>query len=320
MKLSIAILLILILMAVCIPRFNRSETFLNKIGIDAGQTQEGRNDSVQYVLLLKHFRGEDILSETEMPFRRRILAPAIASVLPFDPMTSLNVLNIAALIISMWILWLILKTQRSNYWSRVLGCLMFAFSFPVFWYGAIGYIEPFLLCLVMAGVYFIITEKWLLVMIVVFLGTLTKLSVIVLFPPIVAALIITKAHREKWFTILTCSISALCLAYFLSRTIMLTEHGYDWIKHSGVFLYNISRPRSVLSNILTFGIPGFLSLFMLKNIDMKRDGIFISGLIGVLLLTFAHFFTSYADGRTIWLSYPFTIPMAVSAVESWRKK
>lgn len=81
---------------------------------------------------------------------------------------------------------------------------------------------------------------------------------------------------------------------------------------------NLLRPKSTLSFLLSFGVPGILSVFIF---NFRKTGWFherlpetatlVAGIVISILLHVYSMIAAYADGRIIWLSYPFAIPLAV---------
>ncbi|HVO75886.1 MAG TPA: hypothetical protein VMT35_17815, partial [Ignavibacteriaceae bacterium] len=71
-----------------------------------------------------------------------------------------------------------------------------------------------------------------------------------------------------------------------------------------------------LSTLLTFGIPGFLlSWYLLKykiTSFSTLEYAFLTGAAAGLILFFYSLFSAYSDGRFIWYTYPFAVPLAVS--------
>lgn len=52
------------------------------------------HDIYNYSFLVRYFKGESLENPVITPFRYRILAPYLASYLPFAPLTSLNIINV----------------------------------------------------------------------------------------------------------------------------------------------------------------------------------------------------------------------------------
>ena len=53
---------------------------------------------------------------------------------------------------------------------------------------------------------------------------------------------------------------------------------------------------------------------------MSQQPALVTGLIVSMLISFFSLFAAYADGRHIWTSYPFTIPMAVAYIKYFRER
>jgi hypothetical protein len=94
--------LILSLILVCYPRFNRQDIgpiqkFTGKI-----EGKPSLGDSPHYTNYVNYFRGDSSIRQINLPFLYRPLAPLIASLLPIkDPMTAINVLNVFSLYVAL---------------------------------------------------------------------------------------------------------------------------------------------------------------------------------------------------------------------------
>ena len=81
-----------------------------------------------------------------------------------------------------------------------------------------------------------------------------------------------------------------------------------------MFIYNLTRPNSWLSIILTLGLPGgfIIKRFSsLKQISQSSKNVMplICGILAALATYLLAFISTVADGRTIWAAYPFLIPL-----------
>ena len=132
--------LTVLLVLICLPRFDRRD-----LGLIGGLTTDGKAateqlyDASYYVEYLELFRGIPAKSH-KSPFIYRPLVPFLGSLLPFKPMTSINIVNLAFLFIG---------CALSHLTLLFVGCrrnLSFRTAlrgfFPVFYYGTIGLVDP----------------------------------------------------------------------------------------------------------------------------------------------------------------------------------
>jgi hypothetical protein len=309
---------------VCAPRFNRQESGLLAFFTSKGQPSEERlGDALAYVQYVKWFRGEDVSRylhpKQSWPFRP--FAPAVASLLPFDPMTSLNILNLVAHLIALCFIYLIILRLGFKYRWRIVGCLIYIFSFPTFYYGAIGYVDPVLLCFLSIGTYLIINEQWIQLAFVIILGTLVKETIIILIPVSISYFILHGISRKKQAVFIMLYCLSFIAVYYVAERYNPTAKAYIWQPSLEKLLDNLARPRSYLSFLLSFGFPGVLSLFAIRQLTKSPAQEvfvnlrpFVAGLITTFVLSMYAMLTAFADGRTIWTSYPFTIPLAIFAL------
>ena len=311
-----AILLIL----VTIPRFNRNDLFVS--AITSGGNTANLGDARYYIAYTEHFRGDQLSYELDPPFSFRPLVPFLASLLPFEPMTALNVVNVAILLISLWLLMATLEAIGFSPGLIALGLGLFVCSFPTFYYGSIGYIEPGVLCMLFLGMYGIERKRWWIFFLAVILGILTKETIVLLLPVIAVAAITSPNDRPR--------IALYTLAFFilyvggtmLIRTNAPGGGSYFWSLDMGIVVMNITRPRTWISFILSTGLPAAIYVIGVFRYGGEqpfrklfwRYRLYFIGTVTALAL-FAYSITSaYADGRYMWLSYPFTIPLALSVL------
>jgi hypothetical protein len=273
------------------------------------------NDSHRYIIYVEFFRRNVPKSELSVPYAYRPLVPFVASLMPFDPLTSIDVVNIVFLLVVLVIAYNLLCVLGFPFSYSILGCFMFAVSFPTFYYGTIGYVEPALILFLFIGVYLLVMEKWTYLVLTIVIGCLAKEAIILLIPVLLAYLLLS---GHPWKLKLTVSITAYLITTLAVRVIFGGLEGPNyWQPSFHQFLANL-RARALLSIALTFGVPGFLSwglLFGCKKIasSVRRPILasFVVGLLASILLGFYSMWSVHTDGRYIWTSYPFSIPLAL---------
>ena len=280
-------------------------------------------DSDEYIAYVKYFRKEISYNDLRLPFVYRPFVPFIASLLPFRPLTSLNIINLISSLISVFMLYLILIKCGIPFNYTIGGCFMFVFSFPIFYYGTVGYTDPVLILFLILGTYFIITEQTAPLIMTIIMGSLVKETIIIIIP---VFFIYYYLRGNPW----KLSLVILLISYFgimwIVRAIFIEKGQLLWLPSFNRFKSNIRRPRALLSMVLTFGVPGFLFFVLsvkhgwrkiLSNKPLCYS--LITGLFMSLTLTFYAASAAYLDGRYIWTSYPFSIPLALMLLMSNRK-
>jgi hypothetical protein len=316
----------ILLIAVSLPRFNRTDHgFSNLTGgsndrfiADDGAVYEHLSDARCYLELVKYFRNYDHASRNLLtpPFCYRPLPSLIASIFPFNEMTSLNILNILFLIGALLIIERILSKLDISNKSKYSALFLFVVSFPTFYYGTIGYIDPAFIFFLSLGFYFFLQERSIPLVITVLIGTFAKEGIAILLPVVLIRLIEKKFERKTLITIISCFI-AFVAATVAVRTLFNSGDQYVWVPNREYILYNLGRLRTPFSISVTFGIPGILALLYLvesfKNNYFKQlpyFWYFTTGFVFSILFCLFGVVSVSSDGRYVWPVYIFTIPLS----------
>ena len=313
LKLKHIAFLILSLVVIIIPRFNWGEVGPLKpiVGIKPF-------DIEQYVDYTEFFRGEmDDNTRLEGPFVYRPLVPFLASFLPFDALTSINIINLIVLLLTLipLIKMLQLLKLKSNY--VFIGGLLFVYSFPLFYYGSSGYIDSVLIGFIMMAVFLMLSNKIILFFAVFTLGIGVKETIVILIPVFAIYLFFqSNFSLKKNISLLLLLILVYSICMILLRNITPESETYIWLPSLEVLTDNLARPKTYLSILLAFGIPGigallYIYVILRKHSLISQQPALVTGLIVSMLISFFSLFAAYADGRHIWTSYPFSIPLAL---------
>lgn len=270
---------------------------------------------------VKYFRGEIPTPHLRPPFAYRPLVPFVASHLPFDEMTSINLVNFGGLLVALCFIYRTLIELNFGLNLSILGCCLFVFAFPTFYYSTIGFIDPVMIGFTSASTYFILVKKWLWFYLTFGLGILSKETTIIILPVLIVFLLFVEDTLKKKLIILSIAVIESLLIFYIVRAFSpVSSQTMVWKPSIAQFYKNASRIRSFLSFILTLGIPGFISLVGLfryrRQIPVHLYPMLIGFLISIMLFVFA-MFSAYADGRFIWPSVIFTIPISVMVLSQW---
>lgn len=308
------------LVAVCLPRFNRRDVLWSHrvFGTGVSSTVD-LADARHYVAYVQYFRHERGAEDLRAPFTYRPIGPLLAAWLPFDPMTALNVVNVVALLVALALLDRVLAGLGCAGPQRAGGAALFTFSFPVFYYGAIGYVDPVGIAFLMAGALLVVRQRWLPLAAVLVLGALAKETTIVLLPAAIARLLVSGRSRGQCLALASVLCGCYAAAALLVRYLAPGVHTYVWEPSLNTLAMNLSRPRAWLTLALSLGLPGILSLRALPGLLRRRTpttdpalAALSAGYAAALAAFLCSLVAAYADGRFIWLSYPFAIPLAMS--------
>jgi hypothetical protein len=311
------------LVLLSIPRFNRNDKGFKSLTTD-GTGKLG--DAAQYTAMTQYFRGESTIDDLHTPFTYRPLIPFLAALLPFDAMTAINLINLTALLVTIIFLYLIMVWLGIDFTYSIIGCGIFVVSFPTFYYSAIGYIDPVLICLLTIGLYFIFTNNWIALAGVIITGAFVKETVLILILLLAAYLIFNRKLFSKQGLILLSLSIVFLISYYAARRIIPMNPTIGWMPSFEILIFNLSRLRSWLSFLLTFGVPGVFALLIFRyratswfHENFAETATLITGFFISILLFGYSMLSAHADGRFIWTSYPFSVPLAVIVLSEIRK-
>ncbi len=294
-------ILLLGLVIVCWPRFN----------LDTG------GDQRHYAEVVRYLRGQTDASTLSAPFAYRLAAPLLAHRLPLEPMTALNIINVLALgFTTLLIHRTVLRLPRSTQ-AAFIAAALFVFSFPTFYYGSIGYVDPVLIVFLALFVLGCCNRNHRLVAVAFLLGCWAKESMLLTIPAYVAFASSHPGFTRARRLILSCAVPAIGSGMVLGMRWLIPVH--QNLSHAPslqIVMSNAERPRAWLSILLSMGIPCWvLSVLLCLKSGRRRlfghpAGLALGlGALGVVLLLASAFCAAYVDGRPVWLVYPFALPM-----------
>jgi hypothetical protein len=302
------LILTLLLLAVMTVRFDRNDFFIKKY------TTLELGDSQYYNNYVDTFRGADSLV-VGAPFGYRPLVPYVASFLPFSAGISINLLNALIMVITLFVFVKLLFAfhirDKIVFWSAVL----FIVSFPTFYYSTIGVLDPISMLGTVFCFYLVVIDKEKHLPMAITLFTFGKETVVFVLPIIFLYMWIEKNSLKKAITTsITAFVFYFAATYIIRNVIYPTDTVYFWNPSFATFIENITRPRAIISFVLSLGIPGFIALFLLvkamieKNCDfIRKTFIYYLALLEFIVLFVYTLFSAYSDGRFIWPASFFTI-------------
>jgi hypothetical protein len=207
-------------------------------------------------------------------------------------------------------------------WTRTMGLILFTVSFPTFYYGTIGFVDPPSVSLITLSAHLTLRRRYVAVGAIGLLAVLVKET-----NAVIALLPLLHAWANRALNLRTVGLTVGCLAGAAVTTIALRlvtpfpNPEFFWTPYWSSMSENLTRPRALLSLLLTLGIPGALAAASVaagrasKGMDATAFRFLIAG-CGLCVCLYLYSLTSaYADGRIIWASYPFIIPLALTWFE-----
>ena len=317
-----------LLTIIAYPRFNRQDMGALKAHTSTEHSstdlRSKMSDAGKYADMVSYFRGEIELSKLEVPWTYRPVVPYLASWLPFAPQTSVNILNEVSLMAAMILAYAFMVLIGVGFKARILACALFVISFPTFYYGAIGYIDPVFLLFIAIALHLIVKQQWIAFCVLTVLASGIKESAGLVLLPAAAYLWVSKQLFWKKEILLAATVVAYIIAYKLFQNWLLGSQDYTGWNVSMEYVHrNLGRVRSWASILLVFGPVGVLGLLAVKvapaSIKSKRPEMaaLYGGFAAGMLLSVYSMIGSIADGRSIWTIYPFAIPLAGITLHAW---
>ncbi len=310
------------LVLVCVPRFNQRDMF------GLASLTGPLSDQLQYMAMVEHYRGQPRGPDRPLaPFTYRPLVPLLAAPLPFDAMTAINVIDVASLLLALPLLYGFLGTLRLDPRLRLLGVALFVFSFPVFYYGSIGRIDPPSITAIIAGAYGISSRRMWFAATAFVLGMLVRETTVILIPVVAAHLWFERGSMGRRALVLAGFIGMFVAIWLLTRATSIDPTPYVWRPTLRSVGLNGARLRAWLTLPLGLGIPGIVALLVLVRavrIDAtgrhREVALCVVGLLAAGGLYLFAWVAAYVDARFLWPSYPFTIALTLLAVERWAER
>jgi hypothetical protein len=282
-------------------------------------------DVEQYEKYVEYFRGnKNLADELEGPFSYRPLVPLLASLLPFEPLTSVNLVNYFFLTLGLIYLIKLLLKLGFNEKEIIIGNLIFIISFPLFYYATSGYIDASLIGIMLISNYYLMTNRYFLFILSFTIGIFIKETVIVLLPVSTVYYLLNEKTKIKFV-----KISIPIILYFIVvgviRNFAPQKEIYVWKPSYEILTYNLLRIKTYITFILTLGIPGLLSFYLVltenrKNVPKEILYPLFTGILFSFLLWVYSLFAAYSDGRQLWMSYVFAVPLSTYLLTQWSKR
>jgi hypothetical protein len=279
-------------------------------------------DMKNYLKFTEYFKKALPADSVGVPYNYRPLAPWVSSKLPFNSFTSLNIFNFISILASLFLIFLFLRRLGFSFSLSICGCILYCFSFPVFYYGTNGGIDTVSMMMIFAVVTSALYRKHYLLPLLIILGALTKENIIVSLPFVLFLYLRdrTEAKQDKsFFTFFGLAILAYILTVLFTRVAFSSVHNYVWSPAFHTVIENVTRPKTYLSFLLAFGLLGTLScIFLFRNIKFSiRNEYFpyAAGIITSLALCVYSVVAAYSDGRFFWTAYPYLIPLSIKYIE-----
>lgn len=324
---------VVLVVLVALPRFDMNDAGIGSVTGDtvvhdslggtharAVESRMTSPDVRQYTSMVRTLRGEDAslhgFEQPAAPFAYRFLLPAMASLVPAPALTALDLVNLLMLVVCILLLDSYLAAIGMERGQRVAGMLMFALSFPVFYYGATGRIDAGGLASMLLILAAHARGRSALLFASAFMAPLAKETTVLAIGMCVLVDVLERRPH-------TVRRSGMLIALFVagsvaSRLIAPVSSTHVWNPSVADTMTNLLRPRAYLSSLLSFGVPGLLAAWHVRTTRRSMRAPFERALmlsvLGCCAVWMYSFVAAYTDGRFVWIAYPFLIPLAVLAL------
>lgn len=302
---------ILLFFAMILPRFNGNQYIVKQEPYDAKYFQN-------YV---EYFRGNPLTIELRPATNWRFLVPLIASYLPFSALTSINVINSFFLALGLFVFYVALQLLNVPNIKRWQALWLFLFSFPMFYYSSIAYVDSAVFLFISISIYATIRNNFWLFFLSILLGLCVKETIAISIP--FYLFYHFKNHQTKAILVTIISLFIYIFGVYLIRkyaplSVESTRNNFWQFDLKSVHI-NFNRFNSWFSVIASFGLVGLL---FLKNIlsktitEIYKNPLYLACLACIgsaWFLYFLSYFSTIADGRIIWLSYFYMLILVVSS-------
>ncbi len=295
----------LFFMTMVLPRFNGNQLLV----------KQEPYDLKYFKAYVEYFRDQPLTAPLRPATNWRFLVPYLASKIPFDAVTSINLVNCVFLILSLVVFYKtleLLKVEPNKIWQSLW---LFILSFPMFYYSTIGYVDASLFFFIALSIYFTITNKPGLFLLSILLGLCVKETVAMAIPFYLFYHL--KTDRKKAiYTSLLAIISFVILFYLIKKIAPVSIEGSEnnfWKFDLANMKNNFFRINTWLSFILSFGFLGLVFLIEIRKLSTYKilgNQLILSCLVcmaGAFFFYSLSYFSTVADGRVIWLTYFYLI-------------
>jgi len=288
-------------MAMILPRFNGNQVIVKQVPYDAKYFEN-------YV---EYFRGNSLELALRPATNWRFLVPLMASYLPFSALTSINLINALFLALGLFIFYFALQLLNIPNIKKWQSIWLFLFSFPMFYYASIAYVDTALFLFIAISIYATFKQQAWLFVLAVLLGLCVK-ETIAISIPFYLFYHFKNNKKNAIFVTLVTFILYLFGLYFIRKYAPIsleTTRNNFWTFDLKSASINFHRFNSWFSVILSFGLVGFLffkKLFTKTFHQIIENPLYLACLASfgsAIFLYFLSYFSTIADGRIIWLSY-----------------
>lgn len=313
-----------------VVRWNRQDLFIRpyvgaddkKLGEKLGYDVEMSLDSYTYVQYVNYYNGKDVENEVTKPYSFRFLVPLIASLLPFDSFTSLNLICLSTEILGLLFLMKVLALIGFKDKTIFITSFLYAFSFPIFYYGVVGLLDAPAIFLIILGVYLTLRKLLIPLILTMIIAAMVNEKAVLLLPFYFFFNIKESGFKRSFINSTIIFVAFVATSLFVRANTINADSTFMWSVNSTSLIDNLTRLRTYISLALTGGVPLLIFTLSYKTIDFKQSHTFAFGMgaIFVVLMIIYSLTAAYTDGRFAWYLYPFLLPLCAYGIDKWSNK
>lgn len=299
--------LLCVVVVITLPRFNQNDWL---IGQFTGTSEFNLADAEQYVAVSRYIAGEVGIDNVLSPYDDRPLLPALAAISPLDELTTINIVNLLSLVVATWAVVRTAEAMGLTGRRSLLAGVLFGVSFPVFFYGTIGYVDATVMAGLALGLLATVKRQWLVVAVLLAVAVMAKESAGALAAP--AIVYAWFSDRRRFLPIAFGFVVVAGASLAISRGLITANRSASWNPSLDHARRNLSRTRTFAAIALTLGAgAGIVAVGLLRTRSLRQlttttglepralaalaTGVAVAAAQGSIGL-----FTVFLDGRYVW--------------------
>lgn len=301
-------------------------------------------DIAQYLSMVEDYRGVEGAFEKQEPypafeatgdavkgpvdpFTSRIALPWLASLLPLDASYAFAAVNLAFLLLGLWLLVDALAVSGRSPAAQAVGAALYTFALPVLMFATSLFIDGGVVGVLVVGYWLMCRRYWWALVVFFPISYLFKEAILVLAPAAVWAWR-TSGHsfRDSRFILgsVVCALGVIGAALWVGAIAPEPVYSFTVMPTWQFTRWNLTNPTSAVFfaiGMSTVVVPALLALRLLrseqswKEIFLGPSGADLVGFCAVALMNVYSIVSTDLTLRTGWLIWPFAIGLAAVWVD-----
>ena len=301
-------------------------------------------DIAQYLSMVEDYRGVEGAFEKQQPypafeatgdavkgavdpFTSRVALPWLASLLPLDASFAFAAVNLAFLLLGLWLLVDALAVSGRSPAAQAVGAALYTFALPVLMFATALFIDGGVVGVLAVGYWLMCRRYWWALVVFFPISYLFKEAILVLVPAAVWAWRTTgHRFRDSRFIVgsLISALGVIGAALWVGAIAPEPVYSFTVMPTWQFTRWNLTNPASAVFfaiGMSTVVVPALLALRLLRVEQTWREILFGSsgadlvGFCAVALMNAYSIVSTDLTLRTGWLIWPFAIGLAAVWVD-----